>query len=457
MSIKNTTQGLSIRWRQLANGTTNRRIFRALVIVGSLTFGVKLASMVKDIVVADSFGAGDAMDAFLIAFLLPTYIVNVVGGSFNAALIPVYIETQERESRAAAQRLFLGVMVLSTGLLALVTALLVLVGPSVLPLLGSRFGSEKLALTQDLFYMLLPTIIISGLATIWAAALNAGERFALTSLASITVPITSVVSLLILGSVWGIYSLAFGIAIGFLLQLYWLGEGLKRQGVSLWPRWYGVEPAMRRVIGQYLPMVAGAALMSSTLLVDQAMAAMLQPGSVAALNYGNKIVALVLGVGTMALATAALPYFSKMVVKADWNSIRHSLKIYSWLILLFTVPFTLLVYVMSKPLVALLYQHGAFTEADTLLVSRIQAMYVLQVPFYTLGILFVRLISSLQANYILMWGTVISFILNITLDYLLMRILGVAGIALSTTLVYVISCVFLWVMLRRKLKQVEGR
>jgi len=83
-------------------------------------------------------------------------------------------------------------------------------------------------------------------------------------------------------------------------------------------------------------------------------------------------------------------------------------------------------------------------------------MYVLQVPFYTLGILFVRLISSIQANYILMWGTVISFILNITLDYLLMRILGVAGIALSTTLVYMTSCVFLWVMLHRKLKQVEG-
>jgi len=89
-------------------------------------------------------------------------------------------------------------------------------------------------------------------------------------------------------------------------------------------------------------------------------------------------------------------------------------------------------------------------------VSQVQAMYVLQVPFYALGMLFVRLISSLRANSILMWGTAINFLINIMLDYLFMSWWGVAGIALSTACVYVISCFYLGVMLRWKLKQMDS-
>src|SRR3954452_5288544 len=101
MLVENITRALSIRWLRLSSGSINHRIFLAIIVVSSLTFGVKLASMVKDIIVAASFGAGDTMDAFLVAFLLPTYLINVVGGSFNAALIPIYIETQEREGKDA--------------------------------------------------------------------------------------------------------------------------------------------------------------------------------------------------------------------------------------------------------------------------------------------------------------------------------------------------------------------
>ncbi len=454
MALTHATRIISNKWKLLATGSVNRKIFGALIIIGGLGLGVKLISAFKDVIVAASFGTGDALEAFLIAFLLPTYIINIVGGSFSAALIPTYVHVQETEGPAAAQRLFSGVMVWSAGLLALLAALLALTSPYLLPLLAFRFDSEKLALTGRLFYILLPSIVITGLTTIWGAVLNARERFALTSLASVVVPTASVAALYLFGNAWGIYALAAGVVIGFLLELGLLGIGLKQQGISLWPHWSGMSPAMRQVIRQYLPMIAGAALLSSTPMIDQVMSATLDPGSVATLNYGNKIVALVLGVGTMALGTAVLPYFSKMVGTHNWDGVQHSLRTYRQLILWLSIPFTLLVCVFSEPLVALLFQRGKFTSADTLLVSRVQAMYVLQVPFHTLGILYVRLISSLQANHILMWGTVISFILNFVLDYVLMQILGVAGIALSTTLVYVISCGFLAIMLRLKLKQV---
>src|SRR5215208_6907635 len=136
MFVENMAQMISNRWRQLTVGSMNRRIFGAMVIVGGTTLAVKVAALVKDLLVAASFGTGDALDAFLIAFVIPTYLYNVVGGSFGATLTPVYIQVREKEGLAAARRLFSGAMMLNIGLLALVSLFAALAGPFLLPLLG---------------------------------------------------------------------------------------------------------------------------------------------------------------------------------------------------------------------------------------------------------------------------------------------------------------------------------
>jgi putative peptidoglycan lipid II flippase len=455
MSIENAARAISGRWKRLTAGSINFRIFSAFVTVGGLTVGVKMAAMIKEVIVAASFGTGDALEALIIALLLPSFIINVVAVSFNAALIPIYIQVRENEGHASTQRLFSTVMVLAIALLIIVTVLLAIVGRYALPLLGSGFEPAKLAMTQKLFYICLPIIVIDGLTTVWESVIQAQERFVLTSISYIVIPIASIAALFGLGVRWGIYALAFGICIGHLLRLCLLGWGLKRQSLSLSPRWYGVNPALRQVIGQYLPAVGGALIMTSTLLVDQTMAAGLDPGSVAALNYGNKIVTLVNSIGTMALGTAVLPYFSKLAAVGDWASLRRTLKTYSMLTLAATIPLTFFLYLFSGMIVRLVFQRGAFTQADTLLVAQVQAMYVLQIPFYALVILFVRLISSLRSNFVLMWETIINFTVNIVLDYVLMKIMGVAGIALSTTVVYIFSLCFLSTMAYRILRRIE--
>jgi putative peptidoglycan lipid II flippase len=198
------------------------------------------------------------------------------------------------------------------------------------------------------------------------------------------------------------------------------------------------------------------AMWCSTYLIDQAMASLLPAGSVAAVNYRNKLVALVLAAGTMALGTAVLPYFSKMAAATDWRGLKHTPIIYARLILLVTVPLTIAGMWFSKPLVSILLQRGRFTADDAQVVSAVQSMYLLQLPFSTLSILLVRIISSLQANRFLLLNTVVGLTVNIVLDYVLMRVMGVTGIALSRSVVYVASCSVLTFVLFRKLKVVEN-
>jgi putative peptidoglycan lipid II flippase len=441
-----------VAWFQ---GSVNRRILAAALTVGGISVVVKLVATLRELAVAYQFGTSDAVDAFLIAILIPQLVINVVAVSLTPAFTPVYIETRENEGPAAARDL-LASAVAASAFLAVITGLaLVLVMPVAFPLLAPGFGGEKLALTRALFYVLLPVVVLNTIATIWAAALNAGERFAVAAVASVCVPLVSLAMILALGPIWGIHALALGTVFGFLLQCVMLGVALKRERLPVVPRWTGVTRALRRVGSQYLPMVAGAALTAGSWAIGLAMAAMLPAGSVASLNYGIKVVSMTTEIATMALATALLPHLSLMVARRDWPAIKKTIRTFVWSIVIVGVPLTMLLIVGSPLIVRLLFQRGAFTVDDTKLVSTIQSLYLLQVPFVMGGMVFVRLASSLQKNHILLWGALITLPLTIVLNLILMRSLGVAGIALATSLIQMVSCFYLALSASRALHTIE--
>jgi putative peptidoglycan lipid II flippase len=246
----------------------------------------------------------------------------------------------------------------------------------------------------------------------------------------------SIVFLLTAAKHWGIYALAVGLSAGYLVELMVLGWDVHRRGLIAWGGWTAWRNReVREVLGQYAPLAIGAMVMSSSPLIDQAMAAALGPRNVASLAYGSKIVAAGLGIGITAVTTAVFPHFSSMVAAEDWPGVRKTLRSYSRLVVLVAIPTVLLIVVFSDAIIRVLYQRGAFSEADTRVVGRVQAFYALQIPFAVLGMIGVRLLNASRANRTLMWLSIGNFFTNIIGNYVFMRLWGVAGIALSTSLV----------------------
>ena len=173
----------------------------------------------------------------------------------------------------------------------------------------------------------------------------------------------------------------------------------------------------------------------------------------ATLSYGRNLVGLALTIPALSLSKAVFPYFAKMAAQDQWDEIRHTLATYRRLILLGTIPLAAFMIIFSRPLTALFLERGAFDAASTTQVAWAQAMYALQIPFYTLGILYVRLASSLRMNHLLTISTVISIVVNAVMNYILMQYLDVAGIALSTSVVYLVSCCFIVLMVSKLLDQ----
>lgn len=435
--------------------SVNRKIFAGMLAVWAPSVLADLAAAAKEILLARQFGTTDALDAFLIAYLIPSLVINVLVGSFLPAFVPAYVEARERGGEEEARKLFGNVIILGTLLLIACSVFIALFSPYLLPLFASGFAPEKLALTERIFFRLLPVLPLSGICGIWIAGLNAEKEFALASLAPAAIPGATLFALLFFAGPLGIYSLVAGVLIGYLVQAAFLAWRVRLKRLPVLPRWSPECPGLRNAVSQYWPAVAGALIMGSAAVIDQSMAAMLKPGSVSALNYGNKVVAALLTSASMAVATAVLPYFSGMVSAGDWHGIRHSLKTYTRLLFLIGTPAAALLVCFSRVIVRIAFQRGAFTAADADIVSHVQILLSLEIPFYLAGRLFIQMIASLRINSVLTWLGIVNVCVNVVLNYLFMRKWGVAGIALSTSVVYAVSLSIASSIVYRKLAERE--
>jgi putative peptidoglycan lipid II flippase len=437
--------------RRLGSGTVNQRIASATIIIMAGTVLVKIAAAIKDIVIAGHFGLGDDLDALLIALVMPSFVTGVIAYSLNGAFVPAYVRVREREGIVAAKRLFGNVMLLSVALLLACTLLLASAAGPLLKLLAWQFTSEKLALTESLYLLLLPVVVVGGQITLWGAVLNADEKFALAALAPILSPLIIMAALVSFVPGLTIGGLAWSIVIGSVAELAVLGVALARKGLLPVPRWWGETNDTREVLRQYVPAVAATIVMSSTTVIDNAMASWLGSGAVAALAYGNKIPAFLAAAGMTALGSAVLPHFSRLVATRDHAAIRHTLSTYSRWLLILAIPVTLVFMAASEWLVRVLFERGAFGADDTAQVTLIQQMYLIQIPFVMVGILGGRLLIAMSKMYLLSIMAVINLAVVVVGNLVLMRWLGVSGIALATSIMYIVSTAMIWVLVNRSL------
>lgn len=430
-----------------------RRVFAAATLISVLTLLAKLANVAQDLLAAARFGTTDAMDAFLLAYVFPLFAISVATTSITGALIPAYIHARERDGATAAQELASSTVGWITLLLIGVTALLALVIPVALPWFATGFSPAKLALTRHLFFLLLPLVMVSSWGVLWAAVLNAREHFAVTSLAPLATPLGGAIALLF----GRIDVFALGIVAGAAVETLIIVIAASRAGVTPVPRLGAFTPELRGIAKQYPSLIAAGVLMTGTTIIDQAMAATLGAGSIAALNYGRKIVGFALTIASLALGTAVFSYVSTLIARRDAAGTRHLLASSAKIVVAITIPAVVVLALGSRPLVALLFERGMFTHADTELVAQVQSGFALQIPFYLLSILGVRVLSALQRNHVLAWIAGVNLIADAVFNYVFMHWFGIAGIALSTSTVYVLSAALVWWRVRVELRNFDTR
>ena len=431
----------------------NTRIFRAALSVSLAGIVVKLAAIMKEVTVAGAYGRSDAMDAYLAAALVPGLLVNLIAESMNQALIPTLIRVRELEGRGQAQQLFSSAMLWLCALLVALCCATAATARGFFPLIASRFPPAKLDLSIHLFYGLLPAALLTAIASNCAAILNSQGRFAIPALAPAAISAATIAGVPIFGARAGIWAMVFATLAGSAFYAAAVAGMLPAHGYRLRLWWHGRTTAMIEVARQYRSVLLSGVVASGGLLVDQAMAAMLPAGSISALMYAARFVSVALTLLAGTLATVLAPHFSELAAACDWTACRRVLRTWAGLAALASFSIALLLIASSHGLVRIAFERGAFGAADTAIVTRVLRMYAIQIPFFAVSRVYYRfLLAMRRADLILGCGTM-NLGLDVVLDIVLMRWMGVAGIALATSLWTVATFLFLGFWTRRVLRE----
>lgn len=416
----------------------HRRILSGSLILGVSVVIAKMIGMIKQMIIAAWFGTSSVVDAFYMALLVSTFVNTVTGTALGSAVIPTYVQEKQLKGVGEVQKSLSEATLLSAALFTAFAAAEVLIGPYFLSWIGRNLRADQVIIAANLFYILVPCTILCGPIYLWSAIYNAENRFAIPALGP---AVSSIVIVLVIymGAKWGIYSLAAGTLAGFAVHGLLLWAGRTNIKMNFVPGWYGGRPSNVQIGKQYGPMLAATLLHNSSMLVDQTMAANLGAGSLTALNYAWSVVFAFLGIGSAIVGTVFLPHFSAMSAKGQRSANIRMLKQYSLLLLFGSLPPAAALFFLGEPIVMWVFERGEFSRNDTLLVSQIVQMFSFQIPFYLLGILGVRFLSAELNNSFTFRTTIVGAILNVVLDLVLIEIMGLKGIALSTSIVYAVT------------------
>jgi putative peptidoglycan lipid II flippase len=421
------------------------------IAISASTAAVKAAGAAKVIVSGQFFGAGDALDAYLIAFLIPSFLGDVFAGALNPSFIPAFIEAGERKGPEHAVALYASVLYRSIALFSIGALAILAFSNPLLSLIASGFPPAKVALSRTLLGYMAVLLPLTAVSVIWRSVLNAHHRFAMAAIAPVMTPMVTIAALILGARQFGVVALAAGTTLGAIAELAALFAALRRSKLPAFPRPRWSSEEISRVVQQYWPIVVSSAVMGGSTIVDQTMAAMLGTGSVSALSFGTRVSGVLMAVGPAALSTALFPRLSGMSARGQWRDLRSMLQRYLLLGAVLTVPIACSLAWLSEPIARLVFERGAFVARDTRVVAAVQAFSFLQLPLAVALALLMRAVASLRANVVLIKVSVLALGANAVLNYVLMQRMGIAGIALSTTAVHSLVLILAGLIVFRRL------
>ena len=373
------------------------RLFKSTAVVSGMTMISRLLGFVRDMVIARIFGAGMGTDAFFVAFKIPNFLRRLFAeGAFSQAFVPVLSEYRTSRDHEEVRQLTRKVAGTLGGILFMVTLAGVIAAPLLIMLFAPGFigEQEKFDLASGMLRVTFPYLLFISLTALAGGVLNSYGRFGIPAFTPVLLNIS-----MIGVAIWlaphmeqPVTALAWGVFIAGVAQLLFQLPFLARLRLLGWPRWDWRDSGVKRIIQLMLPAIFGSSVAQINLLFDTLLASLLVTGSVSWLYYSDRLVEFPLGVFGIALATVILPSLSRQHASQSPEQFSHTLDwALRWVVVVGT-PCSVGLFILAGPMLATLFQYGAFGAVDVRMAS-------LSLMAYALGLLGFILVKVLAPGY----------------------------------------------------------
>jgi putative peptidoglycan lipid II flippase len=408
-------------------------IAQAALIVALGNVSSRVLGLVRETVISHLFGATGMVSAFRVASTVPTMIYDLlIGGMISAALVPVFTDYASPEKREELWRLASSLFTLVAIVFAFIVLLLEWITPTVAWMLGGGFDAQLLAQTTRLTRLVMPSVLFFGLAGASTGLLYANKRFVYPAFGASVFNLGIIVGALLLGDRLGIESLSLGVLLGSIFQLAIQLPGLRQLQFS-----FHLDlghPGLRRMGSLYLPVALGLIVSQVGVAIDRNLASRTGEQSIAWMQNATTLIQFPLGLVAVAVSTAILPSLSLLASGADLVRFRRTLGMGLRVVMLLIVPASVGLLVLATPVIALVFEHGAFQVYDTIRTSQALRVYLIGLPFAALDQLLIFAFYARKDTRTPVLVGVLGVLVYLVAALLLIAPLGMLGLVLANSI-----------------------
>jgi len=431
-------------------GISRQGVAKASSILIGATLLSRLFGFLREVVIAERFGASATTDAFFVALTIPVLFSDFIKYSVKNSFVPVFSHYRMNRGDPEAwdfawrftRLLGFGFILVALGLFFGSPHLIGLIAP------GLSASTQSLAIQLMRFLSFL--VILLGLASILESIYNGFEHFVIPAFAPLALNISVILAVIAFADRLGALGIALGLLTGGVLQLFILSKLFRigrftfRGGLKL------AEPELKRVftLGLFIALVQG--IWGFYYVLDRILASSLPDGSISALAFADRLIQLPVGVFVLALSVAALPRMSISVAQGNYRNLERIFSAGLRLLLFVVVPITMLFCIMRYPLIRVLSQRGSFDLRATTLTVGPLFTYSLGLCAFAAQIFMLRVYFALQDMVTPLLTSLASLLIKIIFSLILMRTFAATGIALATSIAALCNTILLALMLVRK-------
>jgi putative peptidoglycan lipid II flippase len=438
---------------------SRKRIFSATVIVIIVILLSKISGLVRDQIMTSFFGISYETDAFTWAFFIPNLFQILFAESLIvAAFIPIYSSYLKEDKREEINTFVNSVTNIMIIVFLFISAVIFIFSPQIGVVLSKIANNQldigKFVIMNRIMVFSLVTLSLSGLTT---GILNSHNIFTIPSLAPFVLNIMTIIFVVLLYKKLGIISMAVGTMAGSGLQLAVQIPQLRVSKIKYSFKINFKNKAVKEIFSLMLPILLSLGAVQLNNSVDKFFALYLGAGNTTALDVSWRVTNLPLGVFSVAVITVLYPLISRQASSGDIKGIKESFSLGVREIGYVMIPAVTGLIILSHPIIKVLFEHNNFIAADTEKVAYILVYHSLGLVFFGLLMVLNRIFYAFKNVKTPLKIALFSILTNLFLDWLLIKFMNVAGVALSSTLVAVFNVVALMIILRKKVGFLGGK
>ncbi|WP_455537648.1 murein biosynthesis integral membrane protein MurJ [Terrisporobacter sp.] len=415
------------------------------------TILAKILGFAREMVLMYAYGTGVYSDIFITSMNIPTVLFAVIGSALATTFIPLYHESLEEGGEEGALKFTNNILNNVTILCIIISVLGFIFAEPLVKLFAMEFTGEKLVATVKFVRIMIGGIVFIGISNIMTSFLQIKGNFFIPGLVAVPNNIMILLSIIISSMTGNIYIMAVGGLLGMISQLLLQLPFAIKYGYKFKRTLDLKDKYVKKMIIMVAPVLVGVCVDQINTMVDRSLASGLGDGVISALNSANRLNWFVMGLFIVTLTSVIYPTLSKQSNEEDKEGFIKSVYTGINSAILLVLPVSIAAIILATPIVRILFQRGAFNDRSTLMTSTALVFYAIGMSGQGIRTILDRVFYSLKDTKTPMINSIISVTLNIVFNLKFVKIMGYGGLALATSLSFIICTILLFFSLKKKM------